>query len=299
MGGATDTGGAVDAATVDAATVCDPLTHAGCNADQRCTWVALSDTAGELRCVPDGTVAEGAACTVGPNGPGGYDDCARGLVCTSGLCRTACALAGTSGCRATEACLPFIGVFEPDTYGACVETCDPISQERPDGSSCGTGRGCYVIFGPTETLMVCAPVGTVAIGADITGTTFANSCVPGAVPTPRPTGTGNYCTAFCTPVETSTAATGSPGGVAPHSCGDVGQASSECLFAWLRSPNPTPDPRLDHFGYCFDRAGWQIDTDGDGTRDAPWPSCTTLAPTDTDADGVAENVELGCGPLGT
>lgn len=291
--GATDSGGAVDAATV-----CDPLTHAGCNTDQRCTWI-VDGTTGHLGCVPDGTVAEGGSCTVGPSGPTGYDDCSRGLVCANGTCRRACALAGGAGCNATQACVAYVGLFEPDTYGACLETCDPITQQRPDGSSCGAGRGCYVLFGDTETVALCAGAGTVPIGSDITGTAFANSCVPGGLPVPHPNGTGSYCTAFCAPVETSTAATGSPGGMAPHSCGDVGLTSSECLFAWFLSPSPAPDPRLDHFGYCFDRTGRMIDTDGDGTPDAPWPSCTTLAPTDTDGDGVRENVELGCGPLGT
>jgi len=28
----------------------------------------------------------------------------------------------------------------------------------------------------------------------------------------------------------------------------------------------------------------------------PWPSCTTLATTDTDASGMADWLEFGCGP---
>jgi hypothetical protein len=303
--GALDAGGDVgtpidvgtDAFGPDASTdVCDPVTSAGCAASERCVWVALSPATGELRCVPDGTLARGAACTAPSPGPSGFDDCQRGLTCVDGACATTCAL-GAAGCAASEACVEHLGLFRPGTFGACTSSCDPVTQQRPDGSRCPAGQGCYATFDAAGATLACAAAGTIAIGAVVPGTPTSNACVPGATPARGPSG-AIVCTPFCRPVATSSAAPAGAAGMSPHACGDVGVPAppNECIYAWVQSGTPVRDPRLDMLGTCFDRTGRMIDTNGDGTPDAPWPSCTELAPTDTDGNGIPQNIEYGCGP---
>jgi hypothetical protein len=55
-------------------------------------------------------------------------------------------------------------------------------------------------------------------------------------------------------------------------------------------------PSLADVGVCFDRTDRFYDADGDGTSEAPWPSCTEVANTDTNGDGVADHAALGCAP---
>ena len=312
-GPSVDTGGTDSAGTPDDApaagdagpTSCDPVLQTGCGTGQRCVWRILADTPesiGELACVPDGTVAEGDPCTIGPVGAAtGFDDCQGGLTCAGGTCATICELVDPESCGTTGACTRYAGLFangdDDPIAGACVPTCDPVTQLRGDGSSCGPGQGCYWLQGATSTTFACAGAGSTAVGATITGSVYANSCVPGATAARRMDGT-NYCTAFCRPVETHSGATAGAAGMSPHTCPDRGAASppNECLFGWFLSSMDPPDPRLNMLGVCFDRTGRLYDSDGDTTPDAPWPSCTTLVNTDTDGDLVPQHREFGCAP---
>jgi hypothetical protein len=106
------------------------------------------------------------------------------------------------------------------------------------------------------------------------------------------------CAAFCRPVETHAGAPAGAAGEAPYACPDRGAAAPphECLFASSYAENPL-DPRLAGLGVCFDRAGRLYDADSDGTPETPYPSCTELANTDTDADGYADHAFFGCAQL--
>lgn len=289
--------GVVDAdlgrdAPADAPVACDPIAQTGCAGTERCAWI---DSAAEARCVPDGVVALGGACTTPADGA---DDCVRGAHCVGGTCATICAFGGSSGCASTEVCVAYDGLFERDGErlgGACVTSCDPVSQLRPDGTSCGAGQGCYMLNATTGTTFVCAGAGTLTVNQEITGTVFANSCAPGLVGLLDAAGI-QRCTALCRPVTTSIDAPLGVDGASPFTCSAAGAPSgAECLFAWPLGLTDPPDARLNDIGYCFDRAGRTYD-DGDGLM-APWPSCATRLSTDgPDSDTDAEHREIGCAP---
>jgi hypothetical protein len=125
---------ATDAATpVDASTCAAPCGIApqcGCNATDTCD---LDDT-GNKACVPAGTGIAGRPCL-------GTRECARGLVCSSGVCRTPCETAGASCPGAREgSCGPYpkaeTGAGSSIQYTACAVTCD-----YGDEGSCGFKPG--------------------------------------------------------------------------------------------------------------------------------------------------------------
>ena len=291
-----------DAASDSGPISCDPFTHVGCAAAERCAWVRITETIGEARCVADGTVGEGGACTNGTPGPTtGFDDCRRGLVCASSTCMPVCEVAAPAGCGPAGECTRYAGLFasgeDEAAYGACTPSCDPLTQLTSEGTSCGEGMGCYGVFGRDNTSFVCATAGSVGIGESFAGTALANICVPGGYPSRRGDGT-RYCAPFCRPAETHSGATAAAAGLSPYSCPEVGASSppNECVFAWIVSPMDPPPARLNALGVCFDRTGRQYDSNGDGSLDTPWPSCTELSNTDTDGDGVPQHREFGCAP---
>jgi len=290
---------------------CNPISHAGCGSGERCTWVISSSTPvriGSLRCVPDGTVASGGACTVGPDGEtSGYDDCARGLICTrsgtSRTCASVCDLADSSSCGGSASCVRYQGLFanggDDPVAGACASSCDPVTQLRDDGTSCGAGLGCYALIATAMPSFVCgAAESTLVHGEVITGGPSANACAPGFHVVRSAVGSGFECAAYCRPVETHAAAVAGAAGAPPYSCPDRGAASpaNECLFASLFASSDAADPRIDTIGICYDRSGRTYDSNGDGTPDAALPSCTTLSNTDTNGDGIADNAYFGCAP---
>lgn len=150
--------------------LCNPLTQVGCNPPDKCTWI-IDATApqyvGHIGCAPDGTVAEGAACTYGAAGSAGYDDCSRGTVCsafkqtgTPGICKQVCDNAGgTPMCDAAHVCITEQSLFStgassPAAAGVCEIACNPLDDNDLDGSgsalsrsgsACGSDAeiGCY------------------------------------------------------------------------------------------------------------------------------------------------------------
>ena len=145
--------------------------------------------------------------------------------------------------------------------------------------------GCYILSSPTETIAVCASDGEVGHGEEITGTAFANSCVPGAQPRRRDGATFTVeCGGLCTPTDvTSTTNMTSEAGVAPLGCDrwgaappSDGTAGESCRYWWAREPFDGLSPYSNSVGWCFKHAAFQYDSNGDMTVDAPFPRCTTL-----------------------
>ena len=287
---ASDDGG-IDMSNVDGGPppTCNPITHSTCAPGERCVRVHLTPDTGELRCVANGTAADGAACAIGADGPlTGFDDCVRGSVCVAGTCARVCDLEVATSCGA-DTCVRYSALFanadDTEPAGACVPGCDVVSQLRRDGSSCGAGEGCFLT---AEGGGICASASrTLTHGQVIVGTVFLNSCAPGHVPLRF--ATPPVCAALCRPIETHSGATAGAAGMSPFSCPDRGAASppNECVFLGTGST----------VGVCRDTSD-TYDDDGDpGTPEVPTPSCITLPNTDTDGDGVPQHAEAGCAPM--
>ena len=64
---------------------CNPLTQTGCGRPRSApgsSTQTMPQYVGHIGCVPDGTANIGEACTFGTAGAIGYDDCAKGGVCS-------------------------------------------------------------------------------------------------------------------------------------------------------------------------------------------------------------------------
>jgi hypothetical protein len=159
----------VDGLPVDAVTQCNPLTQAGCAANEKCTWLLDALTpqyVGHIGCAPDGTANVGEACMYGAAGASGYDMCKKGSVCGNyrmgaGVCKQICdQQGGAPACDAQHVCVTYSGLFtgpdamSPAAGGVCDLACDPITDNDFDGSAatstkttmtCGANAmvGCY------------------------------------------------------------------------------------------------------------------------------------------------------------
>lgn len=277
---------------------CNPLAapgSQGCNAGEKCTWVQVQDTPepiGTTSCMPDGTQDLGDACTIGPVGETtGFDDCKAGLICVNAQCADICGFDGSAQaqCAAGFNCTRYSGLFangeEDPIAGACSEGCNPLTQLRTSGGPCGDGQGCYLLTSSTDTISVCASAGTVAIGQPISGSSFANSCVPGGMPRAADdTGTTFECGALCQMTDVYMGVNeADEGGVAPYTCQAAGAAAPDdptngesCRYWWAREPFEGLSQFSNTLGWCFKHAAFQYDTNGDQTPDAPFPRCITL-----------------------
>lgn len=264
----------IDAAPFDGpfGTVCNPLTQAGCGSGEKCTWINDQDNPpiGHIGCAPDGVTSIGAACTEGPAGPFGYDNCAKGSVCLAGVCKSICdPQGGAPACTTTEACTNYANLFVAGGFtlaGVCDPGCDPLTQDLRVGTAttaCGSTnpsmptRGCY---GYNE--FSCAPVSTSTLSltdrasphTNGSGNPYLNGCAPGFIPMFFE-GTGSMqvlCSGFCAALETDNTpahvgnAKGDPTALAKlplqpapiagdGTC-EVGKkgslASSACKFVW-------------------------------------------------------------------
>lgn len=320
-----------DARDIDAevVTVCDPLAAAGaqgCAVGQKCTWIVITDTpddVGKIGCVPDGTVDPAGACTNGAAGETtGFDNCKAGNICVAGACKDICGFGGgaNEACTAGQACTRYSGLWangeDDPMYGACNPTCDPVTQLRGDGTTCGMGQGCYLLVSSTTSSAVCAGAGTVMHGTAITGQAFANSCVPGAQPRrANPTDMVTECGGLCAvkdvfvtdPANAGSGATPAPvtiangdadpakvtnaaaeGGMEPNSCFTKwnaarprdGGAGESCRYWWAREPFDTLSPFSNTVGWCFKHSIFQFDSDGNMAPDAPFPRCAALSSSD-------------------
>ncbi|MGE0550170.1 MAG: hypothetical protein AB7O24_08790 [Kofleriaceae bacterium] len=180
-------------------TTCNALTHAGCEADEKCTWLNDQDNPpiGHLGCAPTGTVQVGCACTEGPAGPNGYDDCERGAYCQGGICRRVCDIQGGSPtCESGFSCVGYADQFEVGgtrVAGICDPSCDPLTQcmGGPSPNACGSPngaqptKGCYGYdeFSCAPTGMTTWPLTDRAMPrTNSSGQAFLNGCAPGFMP---------------------------------------------------------------------------------------------------------------------
>ncbi len=317
-----DAHAAIDAPIVVAA--CDPLAAAGqqgCNTGQKCTWITITDTPdtiGKIGCVPDGTIDLAGACTEGAAGETtGYDNCKAGNICVAQVCKDICGYGGgaNEACAAGQACTRYSGLWangmDDPMYGACNPTCNPVTQLRGDGTSCGANQGCYLLVSQTTSTAVCAGAGMVTAGTAIVGTTFANSCVPGAQPRAATQGTaGNECGGLCdvkdvfitnpadaggtntrptVPADTTKVTNfAAEGGAAPYNCAtkwgaaapNDAAAGESCRYWWAKEPFDNLSPFSNTVGWCFKHATWQFDSDNNMAVDSPFPRCAALTKQD-------------------
>jgi hypothetical protein len=299
-----DAGGGADSGSVS----CDPNGlpgMQGCLLGQKCTWVSIQDTPeplGKLACVPDGTVALGGACTVGPVGETtGYDNCSAGLYCINSTCQEICSFEGNAAlaCPTGFNCTGYADTFangdDNPVAGICSPGCDPLTQIKNltnPPADCGANMGCYVVTSLTYTTAVCASAGTVTHNADIGGSAYANSCVPGAQPRRKNATTPTaQCGGLCKMVDVYMGMnTASEGGEVTASTTDKdncqqtwnaapasdGTAGESCRYWWAREPFDALSPYSNTVGWCFKHAIFQYDSNGDMTPDMPFPRCTTL-----------------------
>ena len=247
---------------------------------------------GKLGCVPDGTVANGGACTQGPVGETtGFDNCAAGNICISGVCQDICGFdnSANAACADGYSCTRYSGLFsngdEDPVAGACKASCNPLTQMVTGGGACPNGEGCYTLTSATTTVAVCAGAGNITHGQPITGTPFANSCAPGHQPRRPGPGLNTWeCGALCGPADvTSTTNMTSEGGVTPYTCESKGAsppdsatAGESCRYFWAREPFDELSPFSNTLGFCWKHAIYMYDSNNDMMPDAPFPRCITL-----------------------
>ncbi|MGE0870276.1 MAG: hypothetical protein AB7P03_17050 [Kofleriaceae bacterium] len=193
----------IDSSTTPDAPVtaaCNPNAQTGCQAGEKCTWITDQEEPnpiGHVGCVPDGTIAVGDACTEGPPGPMGYDQCVKGAVCIAGECKTICNTGGGDPmCDSNYSCERYSDLFEvggTTIAGVCDPACDPLTQNLKDmdnSPACGStnpampNKGCY---GFDE--YSCAPTGSAswpltdrAVPRADNGIPYLNGCAPGFMP---------------------------------------------------------------------------------------------------------------------
>lgn len=166
-------GGGSDSGTA----ACNPLTQTGCNVDEKCTWIedaTMPQPLGHIGCAPVGSVARGGACMYGMPGATGYDNCGKGDVCVSRLCKQICdPNGGMPTCGPNFSCGTYDGLFGPSgsttppAAGACDPTCNPLDDNKfgkatRAGSACAANQGCY--GGPERTPTQGKPVTYTCVG---------------------------------------------------------------------------------------------------------------------------------------
>jgi hypothetical protein len=175
---------APDGAAACAAGDCNYQTQAGCADTQACRpQFNATDPEVHPGCEPAGPGDAGDACAE-------QADCARGLYCALGLCRTLCCGADWTACNEGESCIRSLevragGQTLPAEAGLCfpVGTCDPL-----DPTSCADepDRECKIVD-PTGAV-ACAPRSNAGLG---------DACAPPSVCRQGLSCVGNVCTKLC------------------------------------------------------------------------------------------------------
>ncbi len=246
-------------------------------------------------------------------------------MCADGVCRATCELhSGVPTCDRATTCVPRDDLALDVGTGVCEPICDPLTQctrtsDRPE--ACGSldtaapDRGCVGVAEFTcravtstatdrepPTTGACAP-GYVALLSDTTGSSrlvCAGLCAALEVDNTAahannalgdPTAAGKLVDQPTARVGDATCAIGAKGS----------DASSTCRFLWplLEERGAIPASYalryLDTLGICVSIASYRYDSDGDGTLDAPYPSCTTLPPRSAQTPGRYDDAyDWGC-----
>jgi hypothetical protein len=297
---------------------CNPVAAPGaqgCPGGQKCTWIHIQETPeplGQLGCVPDGVVAADGACSYGPPGPStGFDDCAAGLICIGPTCKDVCGFDASPGaaCATGFDCTRYADVFsngeDEPVAGACIPSCNPLTQQQGNGDPCPLGQGCYLLTSLTGTAGVCAGAGTVGHGEAIMGSAFANSCLPGLAPRRQDQATSVVeCGALCWPTDVYDGVAESyEGGVDPYTCEAKGAAAPDdpmdgegCFYWWTREVVDFVTPYSNTVGWCFRRAAFQYDSNNDSVPDAPYPRCVDVTTGDVlpPMNGTGDALFFGC-----
>ncbi|OGQ78046.1 MAG: hypothetical protein A2289_21155 [Deltaproteobacteria bacterium RIFOXYA12_FULL_58_15] len=184
--------------------LCNPVTQAGCAADNKCAIVSL-----EPLCRPNGDKGFGQACTVDSEGG---DDCAAGGYCNSNICAEICHVEPDT-CGDSFICLsqPF---SYTTTLGLCEPMCDPVLQDCQQ-----TNQACYPQLGTGHSFCAEVPVeaegllqGDLCYG-DNQGTCYSNGCDEGFAPLLP----DDRCAFLCNPIDNwlnhVAGLTGDPAGV--------------------------------------------------------------------------------------
>ncbi len=229
----TDSGPVIDGAPP--IVTCNPVTQAGCEADEKCAQLVESAPTeanpdapflARTDCVPNGTVPEGGACTRGePGATSGFDDCVGSYSCISGACSPICNVGPPDSCRvdgqsAAEGsyCTLFNELFDDvDLTGICVPGCNPVNDTLGDdgiitNNDCEAAEGCYL--NASRGIAACTNVAggseenaqnTVCAASD--GQCYLNACASGflpLLPDSPDNGIDSTCARYCTPVDTHT-----------------------------------------------------------------------------------------------
>jgi hypothetical protein len=205
-------------------TTCNPATQTGCNAGEKCTWFQDQDDPnpiGHIGCAPVPAVPKAIdeACTIGPTGPMGYDDCEKGSACVSGICKQICGLDGApQACDQNHSCTRYADFLESNgetVAGVCNPGCDPLTQDLKVGTNvtaCGSPmpdmptKGCYgttVDFGCGDVLLGGLDATDRKPPVKIAGQAYRNSCAPGfgLFLNDGEGTTAAICSGFCAPLE--------------------------------------------------------------------------------------------------
>jgi hypothetical protein len=224
-------------ASIDAQLVCNPIAQTGCKAGEKCTWIVdananpttMTSQIGHVDCVAvdAAAVPDGMACTPAMAGvSAGADNCAKGDICISRVCKQICdpqlaSGAGAGACDTTHACLSYRGVFESTgiaAAGACEVGCDPLTQQlaTTHAEACGstaptmpTGTcvpttGEFKSFACAPALMGSLTLTDRAVPLGDSRGIFGNGCAPGFLPFFFEDGLGNnktLCSGMCAPVK--------------------------------------------------------------------------------------------------
>ena len=293
-------------------TPCDPLAQTSCPANERCSWVATSPTAGHAVCLPDGTVAQGGACAAGAYGETtGFDDCRRGLACANGQCQPICKTSPDS-CGAHFLCTNYSSVFYSNgttVAGVCAPTCNPLTQARDyDGAAaCGTPTGSPALGCFGKSVFTCAKVvypnnkSDAPAAGPASGGFYLNGCAPGYLPvlTAATGSTQTICVALCQPGPTSVGSTAQVAGVTPYTCPAAGAAAPhECRYWWwLQNTSSALVPRRAQQQHRILHRLHQVHRRQDRRRDDPLPQLHRRSPTAHTYDATLTDAQYwGCQP---
>ena len=166
------TGGQAPPENYAATVACTTVPQSGCPSDHTCQ---IATHSGDTTCVKAGESPVAGSCFAS-------NDCALGLLCWNGMCRTYCNTA--DDCEGdVVACLQSIDGNGDEIVGQqyCTTPCNPADPQNLSGKpgllSCPSDRGCFIEgAGAPSGTTNCVPAGHRGVGQSCD-----NDCEPGLV----------------------------------------------------------------------------------------------------------------------